>query len=184
MPKLLSVIMGDGEGYGKTTLSEVMRTIFGAAHSYKVSRPDHLLGRFNDRLEYASFVMGEEAMFAGDPRIADQVKDAITGNTLNIEPKFKRARTVPSRIHMILTTNHSWAVPAGKWARRWFVCEMWEEKTFDADWFSSMKADLEAGGYGQFLNFLLSIDLKAWHPREVRCVPKNLRSNNCKASTR
>lgn len=81
------------------------------------------------------------------------------------------ARQVINRIRVILTTNHEWAIPAGEEARRWFVIEAASEMIGKYHYFDTLYSDLENGGYEQFLDFLLSINLDSWHPR---AVPKTL----------
>lgn len=166
-PETAIVLKSEGEGSGKSTLSEVMRRIIGVHHAMKVSTPAQIFAPHVDYLEFMCFLMVEEAVFAGDPRVADLVKDFITGSTIHINPKGRKAYSAPNRISAILTTNHDWAVPAGKSARRWFVCEVDESRTFDRIYFDAMFNDLAAGGYGQFLRFLLNVKLGPWHPRNL-----------------
>jgi hypothetical protein len=67
----------------------------------------------------------------------------------------------------MITTNHAWAAPAGDGARRWFILSISEEKVGDASWFGPLYADLESGGYGQFLRLLLDLDFGQWSPRQL-----------------
>jgi hypothetical protein len=165
-PETVIVLKSRGEGSGKTTLGDAMRRIFGQ-HGTIVSDPEQIIGRHVDHLEFMSFVMIEEALFAGDPREASRVRSRITSATAPINPKHRQAYTAPNVMHAILTTNHDWAVHAGKNARRWFVCEVSESATFDAEWFKQLYRDLDTGGVGQLLNFLLNLKLGDWHPRQI-----------------
>ncbi len=70
-------------------------------------------------------------------------------------------------LHSILTTNHDWAVPAGPNARRWFVIEVDESRTFDREYFDALYGDMNDGGYGELLHFLLNVKLGNWHPRNI-----------------
>ena len=161
------VLKGESEGSGKSTLGYVMRRLFGDAHSVKISDPMQVFGPHVDHLEYVCFLLAEEALWAGDPKIKDRVKDFITGETIHINPKGRKAYSAKNMIHAMLTTNHDWAIPAGKNARRWFVCEVSDDKICDKEWFDRLYDDLNAGGYGQFLNFLLNLKLDHWHPRKL-----------------
>ena len=157
-PGVAVVLQSLREGAGKSTLSEVMVKIFGV-HGTIVDTPDGLLGKHNDNLEFACFVAVEEAVFAGDKKVADQLKSRITSSSTTIEPKFKSRRSAPNRLHAMITTNHAWAAPAGDGARRWFVLSIGEEKVGDTSWFGPLFADLESGGYGQFLHLLLGLNI-------------------------
>ncbi|MCC3247432.1 RepB family DNA primase [Methylocystis sp. WRRC1] len=160
------VLKSESEGSGKSTVSDAMRVIFGK-HAAVVSDSSEVVGNHVDDLEFVSFLQMEEALFAGDPRIADRTKHAITGTSLRINPKGRKAYQAPNRLHAILTTNHSWAVPAGREARRWFVCEVSGEKVGDRAWFDKIYDDLQAGGYGQLLNYLQRKKLGSFHPRNM-----------------
>ena len=106
-------------------------------------------------------------LFAGDARIADKIKSRLTSNMVTINPKFRPARSVPNRMAAMLCTNHEWAVPAGSGARRWFIVDVSEARIGDKAYFDALHADLEHGGDGQFLNYLLKVNVNAWHPRDV-----------------
>jgi Family of unknown function (DUF5906) len=165
-PGVAVVLHSSREGAGKSTLSEVMLKIFGV-HGTIVDTSEGLLGKHNDNLEYACFVAVEEAVFAGDKRVADQLKSRLTATSTTIEPKFKARRSAPNRLHAMITTNHSWSAPAGDGARRWFVLSISEEKVGDSAWFEPIYAGLDRGGYGQFLRLLLGLDLGPWNPRQL-----------------
>jgi hypothetical protein len=158
------VLRSSTEGPGKSLLGELMVRIFGA-HGLTISDPNQLFGDFNGHLEFACLVLIEEALLAGDPRIADRIKSRLTSDAVLINPKFHQARTVPNRMNALINTNHEWAVPAGAGARRLFVAEVSEERVGDQGYFDAIHADLRNGGDGQFLNLLRRVDLKGWHPR-------------------
>jgi hypothetical protein len=165
-PETVVVLKSPREGSGKTTVSDVMRVLFGK-HAVVITEPEQLLGKHNTHLEFASFVALEEALFAGDPRQASAMRSRITGATIRIEPKFIGSYEAPNIMHAILTTNHDWAIHAGQGARRWFVCEVSEERLGDEGYFNALYGDLEAGGYEQLLDMLLEVDLLGWHPRQL-----------------
>jgi hypothetical protein len=91
----------------------------------------------------------------------------ITASTIPIEEKYRARRAVPNRLHVLLTTNHAWAIPAGVNARRYFVVEVSDEVAQDKAWFDPLYQDLGDGGTAEFLNLLLTLKLGDWHPRDV-----------------
>jgi hypothetical protein len=164
------VLMSEAEGCGKSTLGQVMLDIFGQGkgrHGLLVDDKEQLLGKFNSHLETTCFALGEEVLWAGDHSTADALKSRITASTIPIEEKYRHRRVVPSRLHVMLTTNHAWAVPAGIQARRYFVCEVSDERAQDKGWFDPLYDDLKNGGMSEFLHLLLNLKLGEWHPREV-----------------
>ena len=165
-PGVAVVLKSSREGSGKSTLSEAMVKIFGR-HGMIAQDSEHLLAKHNDHLEFTCFIAAEEAMYAGSPEKADKIKTLLTANNITVEPKFRSVRAVKNRIHLMLTTNHDWAVPAGNGARRWFVTDVSDEVVGNQQWFDGIYSDLDNGGYGQFLNLLLRLKLGSWHPRAV-----------------
>jgi hypothetical protein len=128
------VLVSRKQGTGKSTLGVVMLRIFGR-HGALIDDKERLLGRFNDWLEIISFVLLEEVLWAGDHRTADKLKSTITGETIQVERKFGGCRQVPNRLHMMMTTNHEFAVPAGAGDRRYFVQDVSDEHACDKAWF-------------------------------------------------
>jgi hypothetical protein len=160
------ILKSEVEGTGKTTLGKVMLTIFGV-HGLLVDNKDQLLGNFNSHLETTCFVLAEEIYWAGDYSVTDALKSVATSHLLSIDEKYRRRRQVPSHLKMMFTTNHAWAISAGKDARRWFVLDVSDEKAGDDAWFKPMYHDIENGGVAEFLHLLLNLKLGEWHPRHV-----------------
>jgi len=168
--EVIVVLMSEAEGCGKSTVGQVMLDIFGQGkgrHGLLVEDKEQLLGKFNSHLETTCFVLGEEVLWAGDHSTADALKSRITAPTIPIEEKYRARRSAPNRLHVMLTTNHSWAIPAGVNARRYFVAEVSDEVAQDKAWFNPLYQDLTDGGAGEFLNLLLNLKLGDWHPRDV-----------------
>ena len=125
------------------------------------------MGNFNSHLETTCFVLAEEVLWAGDHRVVDALKSLATAISIAIDEKYRQRRQVPSHLHMMFTTNHEWAISAGKDARRWFVLDVSDEKAQDKSWFDPLYDDLDNGGIAEFLHLLLNLRLGNWHPREV-----------------
>ncbi len=160
------VLRGEAQGSGKSTLGVVMQRIFGR-HGLVVTNKDQLLGKHNDHLETAVFVQGEEVLWAGDAAAADKLKSYITSETLLIEPKFRAARQVRNHMNILMTTNHTHAVPLGVNDRRYFVLDVADNAVGDRAYFDALYRDLDDGGREQFLDFLQCVRLDGWHPRRM-----------------
>jgi phage/plasmid-associated DNA primase len=161
------VLKSRKQGTGKTTLGWVMVKIFGPRHGALVDDKERLTGRFTDWLEQVSFILAEEIMWARDHKTADKLKSLITGDTMQIERKYSTCRQIPNRLHVMMTTNHDHAIPAGVGDRRYFVLDVSDEHACDKAWFGRLYQDLNNGGTGEFLDFLQSLQLGDWHPREM-----------------
>lgn len=141
--EVMVVLISNTEGSGKSTLGKVMLDIFGPRHGLLVDNKEQLLGKFNSHLETACFVCGEEVMWAGDPQTQDALKSRITASQIPIDEKYRQRRQVPNRLHVMLTTNHTWAVSAGVQARRYFVVEVSDEVAQSKSWFDPLYAALK-----------------------------------------
>jgi hypothetical protein len=176
------VLQSRAQGTGKTTLSQVMRDIFGA-HGRTVISKARLLSQFNSDFETVCWVSGEEMLWAGDKGAADAVKSMITGDTVTLEVKNGPRWDVPNRLHLLLTTNHVHAVAAGTNERRHFVLEVSDEKAQQRSWFDPLYADLENGGIEQFLWLLQNIHLGSWHPRQLPKTAETLEQQRMSADS-
>jgi hypothetical protein len=165
-PGTVIVLKSRTQGTGKSTLSYVMRDLFGK-HARVFDNKERLFGRFNADLETVCFACAEEMLWAGDRSAADALKSLITGDTLTLEVKNGSRWDVPNRLHMMMTTNHEHAVQAGVSDRRFFVLDVSDEKAQDVRWFEPLYEDLAEGGKEQFLQFLLNVNLTGWHPRNL-----------------
>jgi len=165
-PGVVIVLKSRTQGTGKTTLGVVLLKIFGP-HGALVDDKDRVLGRFNDWLEPVCFILAEEILWAGDHKANDKLKSLITADTIQIERKFGGCRSIPNRLHVIMTTNHDHAVAAGVGDRRFVVLDVSNEHAGDKAYFDRLYQDLDEGGYGEFLDLLQNVDLKGWHPRKL-----------------
>ena len=164
-PGTVIVLISRKQGAGKSTLGIVMARIFGE-HGDIIDDRETLLGQFNDSIEHKSFILGEEILWAGDHRTTDKFKSRITAPTFKIERKFGSKRDIANKLHIMLTSNHDHAVAAGTSDRRLVVFCVSEKYAQDREWFDPLYADLEDGGYGEFLYLLQNLKLSDWHPRQ------------------
>ena len=165
-PETVIVLKSNLQGTGKSTLSYVMRTIFGS-HAHVIADKERLLGRFNANLETACFICAEEMIWAGDRGTADALKSLITGDSLTLEVKNGARWEIPNRLHFIMTTNHDHAIHAGARDRRFFVLDVDPAKAQNSGWFDPLYRDLDDGGRAEFLYFLQNLNLGEWHPRKL-----------------
>ncbi len=164
--EVVVILKSRKQGTGKSTVGLVMIKIFGR-HGALVDDKERLLGRFNDWLETKSFILGEEIMWAGDPKSTDKLKSMITAPTLQVERKNGAIREIPNRLHPMMTTNHDHAVAAGVGDRRNIVFDVCDERACDKNWFAPLYQDLDAGGTCEFLWLLQNLQLGDWHPRQI-----------------
>ena len=154
------------EGTGKTFYSEHYGHLYGA-HARKVSREEHLAGKFNAHLQSCSYICAEELSITADGKLDGAFKDLATSETLTVEPKTVDAFQVPNFLNIDVTSNHLQVITASQTARRYFVLNVGTERKNDFDYFDKIAADLKSGGYENLLYFLLNRDLSDFNVRKV-----------------
>ena len=160
------IFQGEGEGTGKSTVSDVMQVLFGG-HAREFKSSDELLGRFNGSLDNCCFAALDEISFAGNHTDAKKLRALITSPKIRAERKNKEAVEIPNRLKMIMTTNPTWAVNAGERSRRYFITRVSQERLQDFQYFQELRDDLEAGGYSELLGLLRRLAIGDWHPRQL-----------------
>ncbi len=160
----VALVLRSKEGTGKTIIVQILLDILGT-HGFTAAQKEQVAGRFNGHLFDKVLVVLEEAFFAGDPAAVAATKALVTNKTLGYEAKGKDSFNAANYAHVISLTNHSWAVPAGEDSRRWMVLDVDDSKRGNHAYFTGLSAEIDNGGKGAFLHYLLSVDLTGWNPR-------------------
>ena len=176
----VAVIMRGKEGTGKGVAAKGFGYLFGP-HFRHLVHGKHLTGHFNAHLQQASVVYGDEAFFAGDRAHESTLKALITEETLHIEPKGVDAFEVRNRIHLIMSSNSDWVIPAGAEARRYFVLNVSDACMQNHRYFAAIAQAMETGGREALLFHLLNRDLSSFN---VGLVPQTGALAQQKAHTR
>ena len=156
------------EGTGKGVFARQFGRLFGA-HFKHIINAKHLVGHFNAHLQHCSVLYADEAFFAGDRQHESVLKGLITEETLLIEPKGLDSYQVRNCIHLIMSSNSEWVVPAGADARRYFVLDVSPTNMQDAKYFGAIVRQMDNGGRGALLKYLLELDVSRF---DVRAVPQ------------
>ena len=159
------VLKGE-EGAGKGTLARVLLRIFGV-HGLPVSDAKHLTGAFSGHLQFCAFLFLDEAFWAGDAKHEGRLKALVTEETISIEPKYFTPFSVTNCLHILMSSNSDWVVPAGQKARRYSVIEVSDARVGDFEYFDDLNDELENGGIEAFAWDMLHFDLRGWHPKQI-----------------
>jgi hypothetical protein len=166
----VAVVLRGVKGAGKTVVGDYMAAILGR-HAAKVSKREHLLGRFNAHLATSLLVQVEEAIWAGDKAAEGELKDLITSDSGLLERKGVDAVPIPSFQRFLFTSNEGWVVPATFDERRFFVLDVSPARQGDAAYFAGLFAERDSGGPGALLRTLLAEDLAGF---DVRFAPRTV----------
>jgi hypothetical protein len=133
----VAVVLRGKEGVGKGLFVRTYGSLFGS-HFKHISNPRHLVGNFNSLQHDCSVLFGDEVFLAGDRAHEGILKAIITEPTLQIERKGIDTFTAPNRMHVFLSSNSDWVVPAGADARRFFVLDVGDSHKQDHRYFKAM----------------------------------------------
>jgi len=161
-----AIVLRGKEGTGKNSFVETLGHIFGR-HYFEATHAARITGNFNAHLRDKVLVHANEAFFAGDRRQEAALKGMITDPTIAIEAKGVDITMQDNFIHLIMSSNSEWVVPAGPESRRFLVLDVSDAKMQDGDYFAAMKRDLRDGGYEHLLRFLLDLNLSSFNVRKV-----------------
>jgi hypothetical protein len=113
-------------------------------------------------------LFADEAFFAGDRAHEGILKALITEETLLVEPKGIDTFVVRNSLHLILSSNNEWVIPAGADARRFFVLDVAGTHMRDFAYFAAIAKEMDNGGREALLDLLMKRDLSQFN---IRAVP-------------
>lgn len=149
---LTAPVISGKQGAGKSLLFGYFGRILGSGY-LPVSNPEHIHGKFNRHLASTLLLHSEEALFAGDKRHSDIIKDLITGNTRIFEQKGIDAKNVRNHLRLAFTSNEVWAARAEDGDRRYTVIDM-EDRKVDPSALARVLNELENEGPAALLHYL------------------------------
>ena len=164
----VAVVLRGREGVGKGVFAKEFGRLFGS-HFKHIVNAKHLVGHFNAHLQHCSVLFADEAFFAGDRSHESVLKGLITEETLLVEPKGVDSYSVRNCIHLVMSSNSDWVVPAGADARRYFVLDVSAAHMQDYRYFAGIARQMDNGGRAALLHYLLNLDVTAF---DVRAVPQ------------
>jgi hypothetical protein len=176
----VAVVLRGKEGTGKGMAAKQFGRLLGA-HFRHIVHAKHLTGHFNAHLQHCSVLFADEAFFAGDRSHESILKALITEETLLIEPKGMDPFPVRNCVHLMMSSNSDWVIPAGADARRYFVLNVGDAHIQDLEYFAAIAKQMDNGGREAFLHHLLSRDLAKF---DVRLVPQTKALSEQKAHSR
>jgi hypothetical protein len=164
----VAVVLRGKEGVGKGVFAKEFGRLFGS-HFKHIVNAKHLVGHFNAHLQHCSVLFADEAFFAGDRSHESVLKGLITEETILVEPKGVDSYSVRNCIHLVMSSNSDWVVPAGADARRYFVLDVSAAHMQDHKYFAAIARQMDNGGRGALLHYLLNLDISRF---DVRAVPQ------------
>jgi hypothetical protein len=94
----------------------------------------------------------------------------VTEHSLFIEKKGVDGFEIDNCLHILMSANSDWVVPASLDERRFACFDLDASHQQKDEYFSPLYTEIRNGGTGAMLYDLQRIDLEGWHPRQN--VPK------------
>jgi hypothetical protein len=161
-----AIVLRGRMGTGKTKVGEVIGSLF-PAHYFLVDDSRFIVGQFNAHMASCLLLQADEAVWAGDKTAEGRLKGLITSESQMIEQKGIDAFKVKNHVRLLMTSNETWVVPAGKDERRFCVLDVHPRCAQNHDYFREMDAQLDAGGRARLLYDLQRFDIAGINLRQI-----------------
>lgn len=163
----VALVLRGSKGAGKDTIAEYLARMIGRRHAPTVANSEHIVGRFNRRMENALLLHVQEGSWAGDRKAEEVLKYLVTSEFVEIERKGIDSINLRSVLRLFISANAEWVVPASHDERRWAVFEVSDARKGDDAYFSALWAEMEGAGPAALLHYLQTFDLTGFNVRKA-----------------
>jgi hypothetical protein len=167
-PGEVAIVLRGRRGAGKGIFLNWLWRAWGQ-HACHISNAKHLVGNFNAHLRDCVMLFADEAFFAGDRAHEGVLKALITEPSLPIEGKYQNLVEVINMLHIFISSNSDWVVPAAIDERRFCVSDVADNRVGNRSYFADIAAQMENGGLAALIHDMLDRDISGF---EVRDVPQ------------
>ena len=148
-----------------------------AKHYICLQSEEALTGRFNSHLANKVLVFADEAVWKGDHKAVNKLKNNTTNSKINLEGKFKDMIDYDNYMHIIMASNNRTVLKIDPDDRRFFIVDMndkwYKTKDESKEKMESRKQYFEdmvnqfnhEGGMEHFYSFLKFLDLSEFDIR-------------------
>lgn len=160
-PAGVALVFKGGRGSGKGLFAHIARDLFGQ-HSYYLPGAAALTGKFNAHFRDTVLVYADEVKWNGNKNAESLLQAMITERELLIEGKYKDTVLSRNCLHLIMTSNDDWVVPAAIDERRFAVFRTDDTKRGNKAYFKAIAAQMKGEGLAAMLHDLVAMDLTGW----------------------
>lgn len=162
-PAGVALVFKGGRGSGKGLFAHIARDLFGQ-HSYYLPGAVALTGKFNAHFRDTVLLYADEVKWNGNKNAESLLQAMITERELLVEGKYKDAALTKNCLHIIMTSNDDWVVPAGIDERRFAVFRTDDSKRGNKAYFKAIAAQMRGEGLAAMLHDLMAMDLSDFDP--------------------
>ncbi|MEM1150216.1 MAG: primase-helicase family protein [Pseudomonadota bacterium] len=134
-PAEVALVFRGEPGTVKGVFGRAMAQLFGQ-HGLHTGGSELITGRFNLHFRDCCLLFADEVIWDGDRKAEAKIKTFLTEPTLTIEGKGKDAVSWPNMLHVVISSNSEWIVPAGPYERRYAVFDVSDEQRQQQAYFS------------------------------------------------
>ncbi len=166
----VALVLRGGKGTGKTLFTRILARIVGHRNTLITASGKKLFAQFNWQLADKLLIGAEEAFFAGNHEMNDQLKHLITGEEIEVEQKYGQRISMKSLHRLIMTSNHHQVISASDDERRFFVCDVSDRHRQDAPYFAPLVRIIKGKDdttLAAFMHYLRTRDISNWKPEEA-----------------
>lgn len=163
----VGLVVRGGKGAGKDTVADYVARMIGRRHAPTVAESDHIVGKFNARLENALLLHVQEGSWAGDRKAEGVLKYLVTSDRVEIERKGIDSINMPSVLRLFISANAEWVVPASADERRWAVFNVSDTRRGNEAYFAALRAEMNGRGPAALLHYLRAYDLSGFDVRKA-----------------
>jgi uncharacterized protein DUF5906 len=101
--------------------------------------------------------------------LTDKLKHLLTGDRIEVEPKFGHRMSIKSMHRMIMTSNHTDVVEISDDERRFFVCDVSDKRLADYSYFAPLwrvASGEDERTLAAFMHELKTRDITNWRPEQ------------------
>ena len=163
------IVLKSGQGTGKNIIVDILANAFGN-HAITATKPQDVLGTFNDHLATSVLIFMNEALWGGDKSSEGALKSLITDDYLFCERKYMPKFKINNCAHVVMATNNDWYAPMDSDDRRYVVLDVSEKRKGDFEYFNVLKSQIDNGGAEAFIHYLMNHNINEF---KHRTLPKS-----------
>ena len=167
--KVVTALVFNGpQGSGKGTFSNIMGSFIGKGLHYShIVNAEHLCGKFNGNVATSLLIVLDECLFPGNHTHASVLKSLLHDEQKLLRQLYKDAVMIPCYDHVIINSNDSFCVKAGKDDRSYAIFTVSNKNQGNASYWDSIYHEISHGGREAFLYHLLNMDISSFKSEEM-----------------
>lgn len=156
-----TIVVHGPQGTGKNMFFEAIMGIYGQYG--RIIDQSAIEDKFNDWASRRLFLIADEVVARSDLyHVKNKLKAFITGEWIRINPKNMAAYDERNHVNMVFLSNEAMPTIVEQDDRRHAV--IWTPEKLPADFYTGLKAEIDAGGGAALHHHLLHLDLGDFGP--------------------